>query len=148
MQEWLQLRDALVQQSVMPGPVFASIGQVLSGFPLIKLAGLEWASATANRDESDNATAPEPANETTETPNAGDVRLLLHGRIVAFDGNYRAALALIERFSEQLRHAPGVAAVTAQKLPVDLAAHQAITGTADSKASSGEFVLNIIWRRS
>ncbi len=142
MQEWLEIRDTLVRNAVTPEKLLKPIGSTLSLFPEIALIGLEWAQSTGDTDEIlDN-----PAEFQYQENSGPKIILSLTAKIEPFDGNYRAALMLIDRFTEQMKVSPAIAQVTAEKLPVDLDASREITGSADNKDLPGEFVLKIIWQ--
>lgn len=144
MQEWLEIRDTLVRNTVMPEKLLEPIGSTLSLFPQIALISLEWVQATDDTDE-----ISENPEEFQYQENSGPkVVLSLTAKIEPFDGNYRAALRLINRFMEQMKVSPAIAQVIAEKLPVDLGATREITGSANTKDLPGEFALKIIWRPS
>lgn len=147
MQEWLEIRNTLVRSAVLPEKLLEPFGYTLSLFPEITLTSLEWARATDDTDDTDEISANPEAFQDQE--NSGPkIVLSLTAKIEPFDGDYRAALALIDRFANQLKKAPVIAAIAKEKLPVDLDAGREITGSADTKVLPGEFALKIIWQSS
>lgn len=88
-----------------PDAAFALLGRVLTAFPQVELSRLGW-----RRTDLSPAEGAPAARESVEVT----------AEIRPFDGDYRAALALIERLAQALRSQPGVQEVRLTQLPVNL----------------------------
>ena len=119
----------------------------LNDFPQIQLNRLTWHYGAVGA-------SPSAANSSSIL-NAG-ANWLQHGEIEAeirpFTGDYRSALALIERFAAVLRGQAVVTEVSISKLPVDLDPASALRGStqddAETKPGAAQFKLNIVLKRS
>ena len=70
------------------------------------------------------------------------------GHIEPFDGNYRAALAQVNRFAATVSDFEDVEVVTVLKLPLDVSSRQRISGVATATSEVGDalFELRIVLR--
>ncbi len=117
------------------------VSQGLNVFPQIQLNRLDWRYGAV-------ATA---APVTSSTQIAG-LNWRQQGEIEAeirpFTGDYRSALALIERFAAGLREQTGVAEVMIAKLPVNLDSSSVLSGSTqdnvETKPGAAQFKLNIL----
>lgn len=101
-----------------PKTAFRLVGRVMSAFPQVELSRVLWRAGETGA----NGEGFRPGPETLE----------LAAEIRPFDGDYRAALALIGRLAQALRASPGVAEVRIARLPVNLDPKAPLTGnTAD-----------------
>lgn len=109
------------------GTLFMPLGQALAGHPDIVLESI---------------TLEDAAN--------GNARVTLDARLAAFDGNYRAAMARIDRFVAGLGASPGVVAVERLSNPVDTAPTATLTGgtTGENSPDATRFSLGVQVRRS
>lgn len=136
----------LKQLTRKPDAFMQSVAQGMAAFPQIQLNQLDWRFGVVS------AGAATPANAVI--PN-GKVNWRQHGEIEAeirpFTGDYRSALALIERFAAELRSQASVAEVTIAKLPVDLDPSSALRGSTqdniETKPGAAQFKLNIVLKR-
>ena len=118
----------------------------LNDFPQIQLNHLVWHYGVIG---SGPATAPHQPLQN------GEISWRQQGEIEAeirpFTGDYRTALALIERFAAVLRRQAAVADVKISKLPVDLdpasALHGSTQDNAETKPGAAQFKLNIVLKR-
>ena len=115
-----------------------TVSRALQDFPQIALQKLEWRYALSNA-------AAQQAPEAT--PSAWQQQGELEAEIYPFEGDYRSALALIERFAAHLRGETQVASVTISKLPVNLDPASTLSGSTqdtDAKPGAALFKLNIV----
>jgi len=62
----------------------------------------------------------------------------LAGRLAPFDGDYRAAIDVVDRFAAALAARPGVTAVKVLQYPLDVRSDASVSGSA---ATTGERLL-------
>ena len=78
---------------------------------------------------------------------SGDILIRLDASLVAFDGNYRAAMQRIERFMHTLKAAPDVKDVSLQSSPVNADSSSTLSGRTNGndtlKASVARFGLSL-----
>lgn len=74
----------------------------------------------------------------------GDEHVVLEGRIDPFDGDYRAALDMLEAFAANLRGLQGVVEVRLLKLPLNLSPNQALSGSAVGDRARDEAGFSLI----
>lgn len=142
MQVLLRAREQLQQTIIMPETMLEPVSQVLKDFPGIMLTKIEWGEQTGFPSTGISSYSGLDVNLTAQSP----VRILLQAKIEPFDGDYRRALALIERLSERLRATGTLGNVKTLKQPVDIAAEKELIGTAGEKALNSEFILEMQWR--
>lgn len=140
----VEVAEQLKQLARTPEAFMQTVSQGLNAFPQIQLNRMDWrfgATATA---------AGTPATTQSTSQNwrqQGEIE----AEIRPFTGDYRSALALIERFAAALRAQPGVAEVTIAKLPVNLDPGSALSGStqdnAETKQGAAQFKLNIVLKR-
>lgn len=122
-----------------PENFMLSVAQALQLFPQINLQNLEWHYAMAG------STTPQSQDvEPSGWRQRGDLEAEIH----PFQGDYRSALALIERFADSLRTQPHVASVSIAKLPVNLDPASTLSGSTqediDAKPGAALFKLHIV----
>ena len=76
----------------------------------------------------------------------------MEAEIHPFNGDYRSALALIERFAATLRSQAQVAEVAIAKLPVNLDSASTLSGSTqdnlDAAPGTAQFKLSIVLKRT
>ncbi|HUW28016.1 MAG TPA: hypothetical protein VMV97_05340 [Sulfuriferula sp.] len=98
-----------------PQPIsdFARVSQALETVPDIAVLRLHW----IDRDAADTAAATYSA--ANKNPGPALRALYFDGEVTPFQGDYKTALASIERFAATLRNDPGVAEVRVLTLPIN-----------------------------
>ena len=143
----VMLADSLAQNKTSPFGMVSVLGRSLHGFPAIRLNRMSWKVT----GDPDTAYAREPAQ--TELPVAMDVSgrarslyqaALLEGRIEPFNGDYRDAMDVINRFAQDLRVREGVYGVAIVDLPLDLSSGADLQGNTQSLQSQAEFTLRLV----
>lgn len=123
-----------------PEPFMQLLSNVLSEFPPIELNRLEWryASTTGVPQQSAGGISPSAWQQQGE----------IEAEIRPFNGDYRAALLLIERFAARLRVQPNVASVSIVKLPLNLDPTSTLSGSTqdstDAKPGAAQFKLAVV----
>lgn len=125
-----------------PEPFMQMLSAALNEFPQIELNRLDWHYASTSA-------APQSAGGIS--PSAWQQQGEIEAEIRPFNGDYRAALQLIERFAARMRAEAGVANVSIVKLPLNLDPASTLSGsTQDStnaKPGAAQFKLGIMIRR-
>ena len=137
LREAVEAAGRLKQLARTPEPFMLTLSQALNAFPQIELNRIAWRYA--------------PAAASDQPPAAW----LQHGEVNAeirpFTGDYRSALALIERFANALRSQTNVAEVSIAKLPVNLDPASTRSGSTqdslDAKPGAAQFQLRLVLKR-
>ncbi|HEX9181387.1 MAG TPA: hypothetical protein VF859_13380 [Burkholderiales bacterium] len=147
----------LAAYSPPPGELLLKLSAVLDAFPAVQVGSLSWQVSfqpesvgvfgTAEASNPAGTPSPQPS-----APHAGEDALpaqvmILSGEIWPFNGDYRAALDLVERVRAAL--AQQGLETAALKLPLDLRPEATLAGGADEQggARRAPFSLRIVWRR-
>lgn len=146
----LRLRNQLDNRLIFPEAFLNPISHKLTQYPTIILTKLDWGMQAEGNDQSEvfiihDTTLGGPIVE-QEQSEIG-IPIILQARIEPFDGNYRHALALIERFRTELGMHARIKQVIATKLPVDLTSEQGISGAIRNQDRKSEFILEMQWQR-
>lgn len=136
----------LQQFARSPTLFLQTIAQGLNDFPQIQLNDIAWRYGVVNAA---------PLSAGSSTIQNGKINWQQQGEIEAeirpFTGDYRSALALIERFATALRSQAVVADVKISKLPVDLDPTSALRGSTqdnvETKPGAAQFKLYIVLKR-
>lgn len=139
----VEVAEQIKKSQRTPDAFMQLISQSLGEYPQIELNRLDWryGSATAT---------PQPSAG-VNSPSAWQQQGEIEAEIRPFNGDYRAALQLIERFAASLRAMPSVANVTIVKLPLNLDPASTLSGStqdsSDAKPGAAQFKLGITIRR-
>jgi hypothetical protein len=135
--------DTLGRYKATPLAMLRVVSGALADFPTLHIDKIDWLASTdpnakaAGHAEAPTATtAPEPG----VVPVEGDAKSYLYyqiaeveGHIAPFDGNFRQALALVDRFGESLRASGKVFKVEVVKQPLDVSSGSSLQGQADEQ---------------
>ena len=142
------IRAVDVYQRVMraqrsPQPFMQLVSRALDTQPQVFLTEIQWRYGIAQNDNAGASPAP-PGS-------LGALRQIgtLHGEIRPFQGDFRSAIALINRVAEHLAREPSVADVKVLKLPLNVNPDLALSGdTRDAAEHTGtaEFTLQVTLR--
>jgi hypothetical protein len=126
----VEAAKTLDAQLRLPDAALARLGQVLLTYPQVEIERLAWRRA--------DLAASLPAAR-----GQGEI-LELSGEIRPFDGDYRAALALIEGLVASLRAQPGVQEVRIARLPVNLDAKAPLAGNTAERADAAQAPFELV----
>ena len=136
----------LKQFARAPELFMQTIALGLNDFPQIQLNHLAWQYGVAGASPTSTANS-DIQNGKINGQQQGEIE----AEIRPFTGDYRSALALIERFAAALRSQAVVAEVKISKLPVDLDPTSALRGSTqdnvETKPGAAQFKLNIVLKR-
>jgi hypothetical protein len=141
----LQINERLQQQAIRPELLLTAISRRLQDYPDLQLNALVWGYAD------DEARQQALASETLAQLTEDGLRLIpitLTASITAFDGNYRQALALIERFARAFAEDPKFHDVKIVKRPIEVDAREELSGTASQPVRDSVFRLDMRWEHS
>ncbi len=152
----VETAEKLMSFKTDPQKMLVTLSSGLQGFPQLQLDRIIWKSSAdpsapvgvkgergaAADNSGTNATNPPPSEDGTPTLYQLAV---VKGQISPFDGNYRRALDLVNRYAEVLRALPGVHHVRVQSLPLDVDSTSTLQGDAirSSDTKEANFELRI-----
>lgn len=138
----VEVADQIKKLGRTPETFMQTLSVVLGAFPQIELNRFDWRYAAASAA---------PGAAVDSSPSAWQQQGEIEAEIRPFNGDYRAALQLIERFAAGLRAQPAVAAVNITKLPLNLDPASTLSGSTQDSASAqpgaAQFKLSITLRR-
>lgn len=133
--------DTLAGYRTAPEAMMETVSRALAGFPELQLDELRWrASVDPNAGlEEAGSTGGSPPDHVSPVPGGAYFEIArIGGKVTAFDGDYRAAFELINRFAGALRRQPRVHAVEVLKLPIDVRSDARIQGDSAEAEGPGE----------
>lgn len=148
----VQTAERLKANKRYPDTAMLIVSRALEQFPAVQLKSLGW--KYGGRDvQTDNASrrtdsppaAPLPPGALPKRSQSGFVE----AEVNPFQGDYRAALDLINRFTDTLKQDPGVAEVQVTRLPLNVSSNTALTGSTSDRpthATSAPFRLQIVFK--
>ena len=150
--------NLLRERRANPVDLFEAVSRALAEFPEVRLERIAWRTSTHFRsfDDVDADRDASAGHGTTDFGHAGGTRhrapkalfqlALVSARIAPFDGDYRAALATIQRLVDALSASAGVGHVRVVELPLDLGSGQTLSGDTDSDTGAAEFEILVALR--
>lgn len=136
----VHLYQQVVKSVRSPQPFMQLVSRAINTQPEIVLKGINWRHGT-DRQESGNAPATPVGNApAAQTANAEGLRQsgTISGEVRPFHGDFRAAIAAIQRLARELARDPAVAEVQVVKLPLNVNPESTLTGdTRDAADHSG-----------
>ena len=148
----VDIANTLKKYKEDPFDMLIVISEGLDKFPRIQLDALTWVTS-ANPNIKINDTGDVKSDqgvvgvsniESIDTGYDYYQIALIKGHINSFDGNYRAALDLINRFAESLRSLKSVHDVSIVTLPLDVSSDASLQGTSGSSPSAANFSMRIV----
>ena len=138
----VEVTAQIQQMARTPENFMQLVSQGLNDFPQIQLNRMQWQYGAAS------ASAAPPVSANLNWQQQGEIE----AEIRPFTGDYRSALALIERFAATLRNLAEVAEVKITKLPVDLDPGSALRGSTqdnvETRPGAAQFKLKIVLKRT
>jgi hypothetical protein len=156
-----------------PGALLRDVSLVLTEFPRVRLLQIVWTAqdndktvpayttmASSGTLEVTSSLKPEGDGATQVAPNINNENstvwrgakfhtAIIDAAITPFDGNFRATLAELERFTARLNTLPGVKAIIDRRpLDVETAAIISATGKRTGQNPEARFVVRVVWQAS
>jgi len=132
-----------------PEAMFALVSHALDASPQIRLSRLAWHYGRKSLDVEASSLLPATA-EAHSQPEAKMLfqSALVSGEVSPFEGDYKAAMALISAFARRLAEDDRVAEVRAVRLPLNASSDVGLAGSTDTsnKKGSAEFEFAVIFK--
>ncbi|HIF51719.1 MAG TPA: hypothetical protein EYQ42_09390 [Thiotrichaceae bacterium] len=132
-----------------PYEMLSFIGKGLEKFPSIKLDDLDWSASldpnkgTASSSEDDNnPLLNNLLDEDNETKYYQISNLKAH--IEPFNGNYREAIAIVNKFAEALRSFDSSYSISIESFPLDISSTATLEGNAKTSGREALFSLRAV----
>lgn len=140
----VKLAARIRQDGRTPERMMLVVSHALAAEPEVVLTRLDWKLGADGQDAGKNAEMGQPLTAGVGLTEAGS----LEGEIRPFHGDYRAAMASINRLAESLRHAPEVAGVSVAQMPLNVHSASTLSGntmdTSSPEAMRAEFKLRLV----
>jgi hypothetical protein len=133
-----------------PYEMFSFIGKGLEQYPEIKLDDFDWSFSI---DPNKGAAAPSEKENKYLPPgmtnnNESEVKYYqisnIKAHIAPFDGNYREAIAVVNKFAETLRSHDSTYEVSIESFPLDISSTATLQGDAESVGKEALFSLRTV----
>ncbi|NNJ83691.1 MAG: hypothetical protein HKP13_01955 [Gammaproteobacteria bacterium] len=153
---------------ITPYPMFMALGAVLDGERALEIREIEWSVSAdlppANGILMNRISPNETGKRLRSASNAPSVSLpaprqnginpmapyqiaLIKGQLVAFSGDYRQAIALVENFAKRLSRLDRVEHVEIVRRPLDVSSEEALAGKAGAAVlGTAGFTVRIVLR--
>ncbi|MGH6635751.1 MAG: hypothetical protein ACRED0_06300 [Gammaproteobacteria bacterium] len=144
----IEMVDTLDKRKATPFALLTAISAALGSFPNVSIETLTW--ETGSTPNKPNPTAAGFAPPLGATVHAGDYlyyqTATIKGEILPFDGDYRAALSLVDDFSAALRSSAQVVEVKIEERPLDVSSEAMLSGEVGSerREKKAGFALRVI----
>ena len=139
LQAAVTIAQSLVRQRAVPDGLWSVLGEVLGQFPTIQVRKLSWTARAGADAPSTNAARRSADYEQTRRHSA-----TMEAGIAPFDGDFREALATINRFAERLRIRRELHGVELLSLPLDVSPDASLQGSAPAPRRQAEFILRVV----
>lgn len=142
----VNLAESLAQYKATPLPVMQTLSDALQQFPGLQVNSIHWLASTDPNARPDK----NPADTDIEDPlsKSDDYAYYqiaaVNGLVSPFDGDYRRAIDLVNRFAEMIRSRPGVYDVEILALPLDVSSRASLQGTGESVQDEAGYSLRIV----
>jgi hypothetical protein len=147
----VEMVDTLSKYKATPLDMMRTISRSLDRFENLHLAEIQWIASTdpssAIGGVSDAQEAASTSGKFSETEALYRYYqiALVKGYIKPFNGNYREAIATLDRFAQSLRSQAAVREVNIVTLPLNIGPGTSLQGSADEQPTGeAEFVLKVV----
>ncbi len=140
----IELTDNLTAHKTSPLALMQLVSDSLEHYPSLHLLKLAW-SATGQPSVPQAINAAASDTGARAAVDAYQVARI-EGRMIPFAGDYRQAIAVINRFAESLRQNRRVHEVAIMALPLDVSPAASLKGNAQQPAGQADFSLRIVLR--
>jgi hypothetical protein len=151
----VDLAATLGQYKTTPLPALKLIAGALEQRPEVQIESIQWAASTnplagtdpnqANRGAAAGRPVTVAAAPLPGTPQYRYYQIaIIDGRIDPFDGDFRAAIDLINQLAETLRQQAGVHEVQVLTLPLDVSSSASLQGTTQTERREAVFSMRLV----
>lgn len=116
--------EQLGRERTRPEPALSTLSMALNDFPAVRLDSLSWMVGPPPAASAASARRAPPADVPARVEVAE-----VSGHLEPFDGDYRAAIAVIDALAERLRARDGVASVRVLQYPLDVRSEASVSGS-------------------
>ena len=139
--------DAINDYKATPYEMLSVLGNTLEQFPDIKLDKLDWSfSIDPNKDLTSSEDSVVQVN--TGTDNEEPIKYFqvsdIDAHIEPFDGNYREAIAMVNKFAETLRENSEIYNVIVESMPLDISSTATLQGNTEMADKVAIFSLKLV----
>jgi hypothetical protein len=131
-----------------PYEMLSFIGKGLEKFPDIKLDNLDWIFSIDPNKGTISSIEGSSTNSIEDTINENEVKYYqisnLEAHIEHFDGNYREAIAMVNKFAETLRNYDSTYSISIESFPLDISSDATLEGNAKSSGKAALFELRAV----
>lgn len=131
-----------------PNEMLSFLGKGLLQYPGIKLDNFDW---SFSMDAASDSKSSNRANNLLPTGMVGEENKFkyyqisnINAHIEPFDGNYREAISLVNKFAETLRGFDTSYDVTIESFPLDISSNATLQGDAESVGKAALFSLRVV----
>jgi len=146
----IEMVDTLDKRKATPFALLAAISAALGSFPEVSIETLTWeTSSTPNKPSPTGSAAglAPPVGATVQTGHYLYYQIAtIKGEILAFDGDYRAALSMVDDFSAALRASAQVIEVKIEERPLDVSSEGMLSGEVgrEGREKQARFAVRVI----
>lgn len=150
----IDLTDKLSAHKTSPLDTLQTVSRSLERYPSIQLLKLSWMASTDPNVNLEKGSVSKPttpqiigasSTQLTTAPGFDSYHVAkLEGRIEPFDGNYRQAIDLINRFAESLRQKNNIHDINIISLPLDVSSEASLQGSAQQRVGRADFSMRIV----
>lgn len=151
----VEIHRNLLKEAKSPRAVMEAISRGLENSPELELNRLHLLRSEdidIKDNEVSNNAAPQTTQQQTASQSQGALYQIafINGEIRGFSGNYRAALASVNRFAEKLRTDPTIQQVNVVQEPVNLSSFSNLSGSTvdeqDARLQAAAFKIKIVFK--
>jgi hypothetical protein len=131
-----------------PNEMFSFLGKGLLQYPGIKLDDFDW---SFSMDATNDSKSSNRTNNLLPTGMTGEENKFkyyqisnINAHIEPFDGNYREAISLVNKFAETLREFDASHEITIESFPLDISSNATLQGDAESIGKAALFSLRVV----
>ena len=148
----VELAENLAQYKSSPIDMVKFISKGLNRFPDVTLDNVEWAASSDPNLSIGKGrhvdSKQDMAGITNSVLNDSSYRYyqiaMIKGHIAPFDGNFREAIATINKFTETLRSGKSVYDINIVTLPLDVSSNTSLQGNTRSVAKKANFSIRVV----
>lgn len=147
----VEIADTLGEYRTTPLDLMRVLSQALNAYPRLQVDEIDWMASPDPARPFQQTGQPQETLDMSMLASAQESYryyqiALVKGRVAPFDGNYRQALAAVNRFAETLRAQPGMYYVKVLSLPLDVSSEARLQGSAtdDPGAAKATFSIKVI----
>lgn len=142
----IDIAAALARRKTGPGGAVRLLSDSLGRFPAVQATRLVWSAAaeTMPGGLGPGAARPQPGAVAPDLP-PRCCQARLEGRIEPFDGDFRAAMAVINRFANDLRSQSATHSVRLLALPLNLSPDADLQGDTRGLKDEARFTMDIVY---